>query len=163
MGKSSRVAFPGSRRQGVKAVNSSAAMKPLRAWLRWAIASPHVSSIGFYGLGCSAEACLRPRRAFHGSGARHYCKLGAVAAARGGSDRRPRDCRRCRHLHPRFWSFACSTTARKLRRGLTDAGPLSALAFEFKLAADILSTAIAPSWDQIGKLGAIVVIRTGLN
>lgn len=38
-----------------------------------------------------------------------------------------------------------------------------ALAFEFQLAADILSTAIAPSWDQIGKLGAVVVIRTGLN
>ena len=36
-----------------------------------------------------------------------------------------------------------------------------ALAIEFELAADILSTAIAPSWDQIGKLGAIVVIRTG--
>ncbi len=38
-----------------------------------------------------------------------------------------------------------------------------ALALEFQLAADILSTAIAPSWDQIGKLGAIAVIRTGLN
>ncbi len=38
-----------------------------------------------------------------------------------------------------------------------------ALALEFQLGADILSTAIAPSWDQIGKLGAIAVIRTGLN
>jgi uncharacterized membrane protein len=38
-----------------------------------------------------------------------------------------------------------------------------ALALEFQLAADILSTAIAPSWDQIGKLGAIAVIRTVLN
>lgn len=38
-----------------------------------------------------------------------------------------------------------------------------ALALEFQLAADILSTAVAPSWDQIGKLGAIAVIRTGLN
>lgn len=38
-----------------------------------------------------------------------------------------------------------------------------ALALEFQLAADILSTAISPSWDQIGKLGAIAVIRTGLN
>ena len=38
-----------------------------------------------------------------------------------------------------------------------------ALAIEFELAADILATAIAPSWNQIGKLGAIVVIRTGLN
>lgn len=38
-----------------------------------------------------------------------------------------------------------------------------ALGLEFQLAADILSTAIAPSWDQIGKLAAIAVIRTGLN
>lgn len=38
-----------------------------------------------------------------------------------------------------------------------------ALALEFQLAADILSTAIAPSWDQIGKLAAIAVIRTALN
>jgi uncharacterized membrane protein len=38
-----------------------------------------------------------------------------------------------------------------------------ALALEFQLGADILSTAIAPGWDQIGKLGAIAVIRTGLN
>jgi uncharacterized membrane protein len=45
---------------------------------------------------------------------------------------------------------------------LTLANHLS-LALEFQLAADILSTAIAPSWDQIGKLAAIAVIRTGLN
>jgi uncharacterized membrane protein len=38
-----------------------------------------------------------------------------------------------------------------------------ALALEFQLGADILSTAIAPSWDQIGKLAAIAVIRTALN
>jgi uncharacterized membrane protein len=38
-----------------------------------------------------------------------------------------------------------------------------ALALEFQLGADILSTAIAPSWDQIGKLGAIAAIRTGIN
>ncbi|HEX5360354.1 MAG TPA: DUF1622 domain-containing protein [Fluviicoccus sp.] len=38
-----------------------------------------------------------------------------------------------------------------------------ALALEFQLAADILSTAVAPSWQQIGQLGAIAVIRTGLN
>jgi uncharacterized membrane protein len=29
--------------------------------------------------------------------------------------------------------------------------------------ADILGTADSPSWDQIGKLGAVAVIRTGLN
>lgn len=38
-----------------------------------------------------------------------------------------------------------------------------ALALEFQLGADILSTAISPSWEQIGKLGAVAVIRTGLN
>jgi uncharacterized membrane protein len=38
-----------------------------------------------------------------------------------------------------------------------------ALALELQLGADILSTAVAPSWDQIGKLGAIAAIRTILN
>ncbi len=38
-----------------------------------------------------------------------------------------------------------------------------AVGLEFQLASDILSTAVAPSWDQIGKLGVIAVIRTGLN
>lgn len=38
-----------------------------------------------------------------------------------------------------------------------------ALALEFQLGADILTTAVAPTWDQIGKLGAIAVIRTALN
>ncbi len=38
-----------------------------------------------------------------------------------------------------------------------------ALALEFLLAADVLATAISPSWDQIGKLAAIAAIRTLLN
>lgn len=38
-----------------------------------------------------------------------------------------------------------------------------ALALELQLGADILSTAVSPSWDQLGKLGTIAVIRTGLN
>lgn len=38
-----------------------------------------------------------------------------------------------------------------------------ALALEFELGADILGTAVSPTWDQIGKLGAVAVIRTGLN
>jgi uncharacterized membrane protein len=38
-----------------------------------------------------------------------------------------------------------------------------ALALELQLGADILSTAIAPTWDRIGKLAAIAVIRTALN
>ena len=32
-----------------------------------------------------------------------------------------------------------------------------------QLAAHLLETSIAPSWDEIGKLGAIAVIRTFLN
>jgi uncharacterized membrane protein len=33
----------------------------------------------------------------------------------------------------------------------------------FQLAADIVHTAIAPTWDDIGRLGAIAVIRTFLS
>ncbi len=33
----------------------------------------------------------------------------------------------------------------------------------FQLAADIIETAITPSWDDIGRLAAIAVIRTALN
>lgn len=38
-----------------------------------------------------------------------------------------------------------------------------ALALEFELAADILRTAIAPTWMEIGQLAAIAAIRTALN
>ncbi len=37
------------------------------------------------------------------------------------------------------------------------------LALEFALGADIVRTAIAPTWDDIGKLAAIAAIRTGLG
>lgn len=37
------------------------------------------------------------------------------------------------------------------------------LALEFALAADIIRSAIAPTWDAVGKLAAIAAIRTGLN
>ena len=38
-----------------------------------------------------------------------------------------------------------------------------ALALELALAADILRTVMIPTWDEIGKLGAIVVLRTVLT
>jgi uncharacterized membrane protein len=38
-----------------------------------------------------------------------------------------------------------------------------AMALEFQLAADLLGTAISPSWEQLGRLGAIAVLRTALN
>ena len=37
------------------------------------------------------------------------------------------------------------------------------LALEFTLAADIIRSAVAPSWDAIGRLGAIAAIRIALN
>jgi uncharacterized membrane protein len=38
-----------------------------------------------------------------------------------------------------------------------------ALALEFELGADILRTAVAPTWSEIGQLAAIAAIRTALN
>jgi uncharacterized membrane protein len=37
------------------------------------------------------------------------------------------------------------------------------LALEFALAADIVRTAIAPTWNEVGQLGVIAVIRTFLG
>lgn len=42
-------------------------------------------------------------------------------------------------------------------------GKWLALSLEFTLAADILRSIIAPTWDEIGKLAAIIVLRTVLN
>ena len=38
-----------------------------------------------------------------------------------------------------------------------------AVALELLLGADILRTAVAPTWSEIGQLAAIAAIRTGLN
>lgn len=38
-----------------------------------------------------------------------------------------------------------------------------AVALEFELAADILNTAVTPSWSDIEKLAAIAALRTALN
>lgn len=37
------------------------------------------------------------------------------------------------------------------------------LSLEFELAADVVRTAIAPGWNEIGQLGSIALIRTFLN
>ncbi|HYW86290.1 MAG TPA: DUF1622 domain-containing protein [Chloroflexota bacterium] len=47
-----------------------------------------------------------------------------------------------------------------LRLGL---GRSLALSLEFLLGADILRTAVEPSWEEIGRLAAIAAIRTALN
>lgn len=66
-----------------------------------------------------------------------------------------------------FWSLIiffrrgskeCATEDVRLRLGRW-----LVLALEFQVAADILRTAVAPTWDEIGQLAAIVVLRTVLN
>jgi uncharacterized membrane protein len=44
-----------------------------------------------------------------------------------------------------------------------DLGRSLTLGLEFLLAADVVRTAVAPTWEDIGRLAAIAVIRTGLN
>lgn len=42
-------------------------------------------------------------------------------------------------------------------------GSSVAVSLELLLGADVLATAVAPSWDDIGKLASIAIIRTLLN
>jgi uncharacterized membrane protein len=42
-------------------------------------------------------------------------------------------------------------------------GTAVSVSLELLLGADVLATAVAPSWDDIGKLAAIAILRTGLN
>lgn len=56
------------------------------------------------------------------------------------------------------------STNRAIRREIfVDFAAWIILALEFALGADIVRTAIAPTWDQIGQLAAIAAIRTALN
>ena len=54
-------------------------------------------------------------------------------------------------------------TERRFSRIRLGLGRYLALGLEFQLASDILSTAIAPTFEEIGKLAAIAAIRTALN
>ena len=57
----------------------------------------------------------------------------------------------------------------KVKSGLTamearvQFGSTVAVSLELLLGADVLATAVAPTWDEIGKLTAIAIIRTALN
>ena len=44
-----------------------------------------------------------------------------------------------------------------------DLGRFLVLGLEFQLAADILRTAVAPSFEELGQLAAVAAIRTALN
>jgi len=46
---------------------------------------------------------------------------------------------------------------------LINLGRWLVLGLQFTLAADIIKTAVAPTWEDIGQLGAIAAIRTFLN
>ena len=51
----------------------------------------------------------------------------------------------------------------KLSKVRLDLGVALALSLEFLLAADIVATAVSPTWDSLGKLAVISAIRTFLN
>ena len=62
------------------------------------------------------------------------------------------------------WPLSASKEAEHTKEDIRlSFGRWLALALEFMLAGDILRTTIAPTWDEIGQLAAIVVLRTVLN
>ncbi len=56
-----------------------------------------------------------------------------------------------------------SRSTREFVRVRLRLGRYLALGLEFQLASDILSTAVAPTFEEIGKLAAVAAIRTLLN
>ena len=56
-----------------------------------------------------------------------------------------------------------SPTGQALRDGYLRYARWLIAGLTFQLAADIIETAIAPGWDDVGRLAAIAVIRTFLN
>jgi uncharacterized membrane protein len=66
-----------------------------------------------------------------------------------------------------FVRFLVEALARRSPAGFSSVrlnlGRFLALGLEFQLASDLLRTAVAPSFEEIGKLAAVAAIRTGLN
>lgn len=65
-----------------------------------------------------------------------------------------------------FVRFVATAIARRPERFTPvrlDMGRFLALGLEFQLASDLLRTAVAPSFEEIGKLAAVATIRTALN
>ncbi len=58
---------------------------------------------------------------------------------------------------------APSATGQHFHRGYVQYARWLVAGLTFQLAADIIGTAFAPSWDEIGQLAAIAVIRTFVN
>ena len=63
-----------------------------------------------------------------------------------------------------LWAvFPAPASHRRFREVLVRYGRWLVAGLTFQLAADIIGTSIAPSWQEVGQLGAIAVIRTFLN
>ena len=74
-----------------------------------------------------------------------------------------------------LWNFLTGILSLRQQRGTEDGllvpkeeirltlGRSLALALELELGADILKTAVAPNWNDVGLLAAIAVLRTALN
>ncbi len=66
-----------------------------------------------------------------------------------------------------FFGFLTALVRRRTMSGFAEVrvrlGRYLALGLEFQLAADILRTAVAPSFEEIGQLAAVAAIRTALN
>lgn len=58
---------------------------------------------------------------------------------------------------------ACQQSCRSIVQSRIILGHTLSLSLEFLIGADIIKTAIAPTWTDIGQLSAIVGIRTVLN
>lgn len=61
------------------------------------------------------------------------------------------------------WAMSHSATENQLRQIWLNFARWLVAGLTFQLAADIVETTIAPTWDEVGKLAAIAVIRTFLN
>ena len=62
-----------------------------------------------------------------------------------------------------LWAAFPAPAHRRFREILVRYGRWLVAGLTFQLAADIIGTSIAPSWQDVGQLGAIAVIRTFLN
>jgi uncharacterized membrane protein len=62
-----------------------------------------------------------------------------------------------------LWAAFPAPAHRRFREILVRYGRWLVAGLTFQLAADIIETSVAPSWQDVGQLGAIAVIRTFLN
>lgn len=61
------------------------------------------------------------------------------------------------------WTALRTRNAERFTPVRLDVGRFLVLGLEFQLASDLLRTAVAPSFQEIGKLAAVAAIRTALN